>query len=98
MSSNPNPESRARLQELLAIPERDRTDAQWDEIHELEVQNIQLGNKPVHQKTQAQVRHGDAPPRSGGGPRPPGAGPGGPGGPNRGRRDFQKKHRRRPKG
>jgi hypothetical protein len=93
MTSNPTPESRARLQELLAIPERDRTDAQWDEIHELEVQQIQLGNKPVHQKTQAQVRHGDAPPRTGGGPRPPG---GGPPNPNRGRRDFQKKHRRRP--
>ena len=29
--------SRARLQELLAIPESQRTDAQWDEIHELEI-------------------------------------------------------------
>ena len=28
---------RARLQELLAIPESRRTDAQWDEIHELEI-------------------------------------------------------------
>jgi hypothetical protein len=28
---------RARLQELLAIPESRRTDAQWDEMHELEV-------------------------------------------------------------
>ena len=27
-----------RLQELLIIPERDRTDAQWDEINELEIQ------------------------------------------------------------
>lgn len=27
-----------RLRELLAIPERDRTDAQWDEIAELEIQ------------------------------------------------------------
>lgn len=26
-----------RLQELLAIPERQRTDAQWDEINELEI-------------------------------------------------------------
>jgi hypothetical protein len=26
-----------RLQELLAIPEARRTDAQWDEIHELEI-------------------------------------------------------------
>ena len=29
---------RARLQELLAIPESQRTDAQWDEIHELEIE------------------------------------------------------------
>ena len=27
----------ARLRELLAIPESRRTDAQWDEIHELEI-------------------------------------------------------------
>jgi hypothetical protein len=28
---------RARLQQLLAIPESRRTDAEWDEIHELEI-------------------------------------------------------------
>lgn len=28
---------RHRLQELLSIPERQRTDAQWDEINELEI-------------------------------------------------------------
>jgi len=28
---------RRRLQELLAIPERQRTDAQWDELSELEI-------------------------------------------------------------
>jgi hypothetical protein len=28
---------RARLQQLLAIPERQRTDAQWDELNELEI-------------------------------------------------------------
>jgi hypothetical protein len=27
------------MRELLAIPERDRTDAQWDELNELEIQN-----------------------------------------------------------
>jgi hypothetical protein len=26
-----------RLQELRAIPERDRTDAQWDELNEIEI-------------------------------------------------------------
>jgi hypothetical protein len=36
--NTPEPESpRRRLQELLAIPERQRTDAQWDEINELEI-------------------------------------------------------------
>jgi hypothetical protein len=29
---------RARLRTLRAIPERDRTDAQWDELNELEIQ------------------------------------------------------------
>ena len=28
---------RRRLQELLAVPERQRTEAQWDEINELEI-------------------------------------------------------------
>jgi hypothetical protein len=32
------PDPRRRLRELLAVPERDRTDAQWDEIVELEIQ------------------------------------------------------------
>jgi hypothetical protein len=33
--SGPSP--RQRLQALLAVPERERTDAQWDEINELEI-------------------------------------------------------------
>lgn len=32
----PDP-SRRRLQELLEIPERQRTEAEWDEINELEI-------------------------------------------------------------
>lgn len=36
--NEPQPISpRHRLQELLAIPERQRTDAQWDELNELEI-------------------------------------------------------------
>lgn len=35
---------RRRLRELLAIPERDRSDAQWDEIIELEIQ-LAPGNR-----------------------------------------------------
>lgn len=37
---------RRRLRELLSIPERDRTDEQWDEINELEIQ-LAPGNR-VH--------------------------------------------------
>jgi hypothetical protein len=36
--NDPQPNSpRRRLQELLAIPERLRTDEQWDELNELEI-------------------------------------------------------------
>lgn len=35
---------RRRLRELLAIPERDRSDAQWDEMIELEIQ-LAPGNR-----------------------------------------------------
>ena len=33
----PKNELRQRLREMLSIPERDRTDAQWDEIIEMEI-------------------------------------------------------------
>lgn len=35
---------RRRLRELLAVPERERTDAQWDEIASLEIQ-LAPGNR-----------------------------------------------------
>ena len=38
------PDPRRRLRDLLSIPERDRTDAQWDEIIELEIQ-LAPGNR-----------------------------------------------------
>lgn len=37
MSEQQSISPRRRLQELLAIPERQRTDAQWDELNELEI-------------------------------------------------------------
>lgn len=38
MNTTPPPISpRRRLQDLLAIPERQRTDEEWDEINELEI-------------------------------------------------------------
>ncbi len=43
--NNPSPQdSRRRLREMLAIPERDRSDAEWDEIIELEIQ-LAPGNR-----------------------------------------------------
>lgn len=56
--NNPNPENppenppaaapqfdaRRRLRELLSVPERDRSDEQWDEIIELEIQ-LAPGNR-----------------------------------------------------
>jgi hypothetical protein len=36
-----------RLQELLAIPERRRTDAQWDEINELEITLTPVNRAPA---------------------------------------------------
>ncbi|HRH12718.1 MAG TPA: hypothetical protein PK225_00040 [Azonexus sp.] len=43
LSPPPN-DNRRRLRELLATPERDRTDEQWDEIIELEIQ-LAPGNR-----------------------------------------------------
>ena len=38
------PSPRRRLQELLAIPDRDRTEAEWDELNELEIM-LASGNR-----------------------------------------------------
>lgn len=43
--NKPQPISpRRRLQELLAIPDHDRTDAEWDELNELEI-SLAPGNR-----------------------------------------------------
>lgn len=39
---------RRRIRELLSIPERDRTDAEWDELNELEIQTAP-GNRTSNQ-------------------------------------------------
>ena len=44
-SPAPTASPRARLQELLAIPDRNRTDAEWDELNELEIA-LASGNRP----------------------------------------------------
>jgi hypothetical protein len=40
----PGTDARRRLRELLSVPERDRSDEQWDEIIELEIQ-LAPGNR-----------------------------------------------------
>lgn len=69
----PQFDPRRRLRELLSIPERDRTDEQWDEIIELEIQlapgnrissNEPLGGNPGRNNMQ----HGKPGGNPGGGP------------------------------
>jgi hypothetical protein len=88
---------RARLQQLQAIPERQRTDAEWDELNELEIMlasgNRQGGPNPNIRSTgpmssgsgQQQQQ------RQGGGHQRPG------GGQHRGQRSGRKFHQRPPK-
>ena len=76
---------RARLQELLAIPESQRTDEQWDEIHELE---IKLSSANREQPLEQGARR-NAPATATGQTRPRGG--------VQGKRPFQKAHKRRPK-
>ena len=75
MSDTPPSSPRARLQALLAIPERQRTDEQWDEINELEIM-LAAGNRqgaPDPRVQQQQQRNqpgggGARPRRDGGAP------------------------------
>jgi hypothetical protein len=88
----PSFDPRRRLRELLSVPERDRSDAQWDEINELEIQ-LAPGNrvspgqppgssdKPVGGGAGRQFQQKKHPPKSGGGKRRPR--PGGGGNPNK---------------
>jgi hypothetical protein len=61
---------RRRLQALLAIPERDRTDAEWDELNELEISLAPVnridGPEPGARKTSSPGRSRQARP----GPKP----------------------------
>jgi len=72
-----------RLRELLAIPERDRSDAVWDEIIELEI-TLAPGNRASAPQGDGGRRHdqGGRGPQSSGGGRP-------------GRGAFKKSRRRR---
>ncbi|MFN7086954.1 MAG: hypothetical protein ACK4N4_10075 [Burkholderiales bacterium] len=77
---------RARLQQLLAIPDRQRTDAEWDELNELEIM-LASGNREGARDEG--VRRNGAP-SGGGGPKP--------GGRPHGKKQGRKFHKRPPKG
>jgi hypothetical protein len=82
----PQPTSpRARLQELLVIAESQRTDAQWDEIHELEIKLSSANREPAPE----QGARRNTPATATGQPRPRGGA--------QGKKPFQKPHQRRPK-
>ena len=60
---------RQRLKELLAIPERERTDEQWDEINELEIQLASvIRQEPPTQGDRNRGQGSPGQPRPGGGP------------------------------
>lgn len=74
---------RRRMRELLAIPDRDRTDAEWDELNELEIQTApgnRASGQPFASYSGGGKPGGGAPGKNrfkgkqrkpGGGPRPP---------------------------
>lgn len=64
---------RRRMQQLLAIPDRDRTDAEWDELNELEIQ-LAPGNRDTGSERAGRVPGAPAAPRQQG---PRGQGKGG---------------------
>jgi hypothetical protein len=106
MDEQQPPSPRARLQALLAIPERQRTDAEWDELNELEIM-LASGNR---QGAPDPRTRGNSPSTFGGGQqqhghRGGGQQPGGGGGQNgpgggqqhRGQRQGRRFHQRPPK-
>ena len=86
---------RRRLQELLAIPDSQRTEAQWDELNELEIK-LAPGNREASTDN-GQSRDGSV----GGAGGVPGGGHGRsphPRGTPQGKRPARKFHKRTPKG
>ena len=93
--NDPEPISpRARLQALQAIPERQRTDAEWDELNELEIMlastNRQGAPEPQGSRGNAPTQGGH--PRQGGQQSRPGGGQ-----QHHGKRSGKRFHQRPPK-
>ena len=87
--NEPHPVSpRVRLQALLAVPDRQRTDEQWDEINELEIL-LAPGNRERGPE-QNNPRQANPP---GGRPKPGGGTP-----PQHGKKQGRKFHKRPSKG
>jgi hypothetical protein len=85
MNAPPPISPHRRLQELLAIPESQRTDAQWDEIHELEIK-LSSANR---EQTPEQGARRNTPVTAAGHPKPSGGA--------QGKQPFKKFPKRRPK-
>ena len=63
---------RRRLQLLLAVPERDRTEAQWDEINELEISLTPVNREVPEQAVRRNTTVNPNPkPNNGGRGKPP---------------------------
>jgi hypothetical protein len=82
---------RVRMQALRAIPDRERTDAEWDELNELEIM-LAAGNR---ESAPDQSAHWNRPP-PGGPARPNGGQPRANNGPH-GRNSGKRFHQRPPK-
>lgn len=96
MNDPQQPKSRRqRLQALLSIPDKERTEEQWDEINELEI-GLASGNRSEGGEHGHQHQHGPQRGNPGGG----GGGGGGqprPGGDGQGRKQQQfKRFNKRP--
>lgn len=85
---------RRRLQELLAIPDSQRTEAQWDELNELEIKLAPGNREPGNREPGVREDNFEqGPPRN----NQPQAGRGEPRGGPAGRRPTRKFHKRPPK-
>lgn len=94
--SPPNSNSpRNRLRELLSIPERQRTDAEWDEIIELEI-TLAPGNRGGGPDISQQSHTGQPVHRRNGGGQQHRQNPGG--GQGQGKRQGKNFHRNKPRG
>jgi hypothetical protein len=91
----PQPVSpRRRMQELLAIPDSQRTEAQWDELNELEIKLAPGNREPGNREPGNREDNFDqGPPRNVQQPSGRGEPRGGPGG----KRPARKFHKRPPK-